>query len=140
MSKLSLRNQQFALALLGFLGIVALLFGSSAYADGSDNLGGIADNTKKSLKNIALLLTAIAYAMGIGLGLMAISKFKMHSANPTQVPMSAPVSLIILAGLALFLPSVFGVSGKTIFADKGVVGGIEGKVNIPGFDNGGGPK
>jgi intracellular multiplication protein IcmD len=56
-----------------------------------------------------------AYLAGLGFAIGAIMKFKQHKDNPTQIPIGTPIALIFIAAALLFLPSILGVAGSTMF-------------------------
>lgn len=98
----------------------------SAVTLASSGIGGIAGQAKKSLTNIAYLITAGAYVGGMGFGVGAIAKFKAHKDNPTQVPISQPIALLFVAAALIFIPSVFKSTGGTLFGGSGQIGGVSG--------------
>ena len=58
-------------------------------------------------------------------------KFKAHKDNPTQVPIGTPIALSLIAALLLFLPSILGVAGETIFSNKAKTAGPQGIMWCP---------
>jgi len=69
---------------------------------------------EQTLQSITELVTAGSYVMGLGLALAAITKFKAHKDNPQQRA-GPPIALAVIAALLLFLPSILGSSGETLF-------------------------
>jgi len=69
---------------------------------------------EQTLQSITELVTAGSYVMGLGLALAAITKFKAHKDNPQQIH-GPPIALAVIAALLLFLPSILGSSGETLF-------------------------
>ncbi len=108
---------------LGVLVIFALT-NMDAYA--AYTIGNVASQVKTSFAGLAELITAGAYIAGMGFGLAAILKFKAHKDNPTQIPVGTPIALLFIAAALLFLPTIFKVSGGTLFGSSGSVGGITG--------------
>ncbi len=104
------KNLFIKLALL----ITALLSFETIFA-ADQNLGGIASTIYNSFGQLAKLITAGAYLAGLGFAVGAIMKFKQHKDNPTQVPIGTPIALVMIAACLLFLPSILGVAGQTIF-------------------------
>ena len=82
----------------------------------AQDLGQIASTIYSSFGNVAKLITAGAYIAGLGFAVGAIMKFKQHKDNPTQVPIGTPIALVMIAACLLFLPSILGVAGETIFS------------------------
>jgi intracellular multiplication protein IcmD len=101
-----------------------LLYGADALAQ--QNLGTIATTISTSFGALAQLITAISYVAGMGFGMASILKFKAHRDNPTQIPIGTPIALLFVAAALLFLPTLFGIAGSTIFGANKTTGGISG--------------
>ena len=92
----------------------------------------IQKNVGSSVSNLARVLEDLALVCGIGFILASFFKFHQHKLNPTQVPMSQGVTLLIIgAGLSIFphlldtvSQSVFGTSVQKLggTAITGVIG------------------
>jgi intracellular multiplication protein IcmD len=103
-----------AMALFSIAGFV--------FAGGNDpaTLGSIADNIRKNLAALVNLVYGVAGFVGVLFLLTGIVKFKAHRESPTQVPMTAPLVLIGIGAALLFLPTLTGVAGQSIFGDSKV--------------------
>lgn len=108
--------------------LVCLCLGADALAAES-GIGAVAAHVKTNLSDIAKLITAGAYVAGMAFAVGAIVKFKAHKEQPQQVPIGTPIVLLFVAAGLLFAPSVFHVSGGTLFG-SGQVGGISGTVSF----------
>jgi intracellular multiplication protein IcmD len=97
--------------------------GSSVTGQG---IGGVASQVTGNLTNVARLITAGAYVVGMAFAVGAIVKFKAHKDNPTQIPIGTPIALLFVAAALIFLPSVFKTSGSTLFGASGSVAGASG--------------
>lgn len=97
--------------------LLALLVSSNLYASEKETIGGVAKTITGSFTNLAKLVTALSYLAGMGFALAAIMKFKQHKDNPTQIPVGTPVALIFIAAALLFLPSILGITGDSIFKE-----------------------
>ena len=118
---------------VGILLTLGLAFyASDVYAQGATDLGAVADNMTKTFGKLAQLITAISYIAGMGFGLAAILKFKAHKDNPTQIPIGTPIALLFVAAALLFLPTLFGVAGVTIFGSGAQKGGVTGVSTFAG--------
>jgi len=131
------KKNLFYLFILSLLNIMLVLAPSLAFAGaalelsgagggGTATIGTLSSNLKGTFANLAQLITAGAYIAGMGFGLAAILKFKAHKDNPTQIPVGTPIALLFIAAALLFLPSIFNISGGTLFGSSGSVGGITG--------------
>ena len=112
---------------------IALLICGSAIAD-AQSLGGISAQIYGNFAKLSKLITAGSYIAGLGFALASIMKFKMHKDNPTQVPIGTPAALTFIAAAMLFLPSILGTSGATIFNDGGTVATSTGTAWEPSFE------
>lgn len=99
----------------------------------SGGIGTIADNVRSNFSSLAKLITAASYIAGFGFAFASILKFKAHKDNPTQIPVGTPIALLFIAAALIFLPSVFSVSGKTVFGGSGQPGSVSGSTSVPGF-------
>ncbi len=107
-----------------FLTVIVFFQVSSVYA--ATNLSGVASEIVSNFGELAKLITAGSYIAGMGFAIGAILKFKAHKDNPTQIPIGTPIALIFIAAALIFLPTIFGVVGKTLFNSTSGVGGISG--------------
>jgi intracellular multiplication protein IcmD len=104
-----------------------------------NDVGDLAGNVKSSFEDIGLLMIVASYIGGFALTIAAIFKFKQHKDNPTQIPIGTPIALLVIGIILVFLPSLFGSAGQTIFGGEQEVGGFEGNVKaIEGGSSGGG--
>lgn len=124
----------------GFLSILGVgllvLISQGAFAE-SATLGKMADQVVTSFESVAKLITAGSYLAGLGFAIGGILKFKQHKDNPTQVTIGQPIALIFVAAALLFLPSILGVAGYTLFEGGGTTAGPTGTTIIPGAKTGG---
>lgn len=93
----------------------------------AQSIGDVATQITSSFEQLTKLITAGSYLAGIAFSIGAIMKFKQHKDNPTQVPIGTPIALVFIAAALLFLPSVLGVAGQTMFAG-GQMSGPQGSV------------
>lgn len=123
----------------GFLSILGVgllvLISQGAFAE-SVTLGKMADQVVTSFESVAKLITAGSYLAGLGFAIGGILKFKQHKDNPTQVTIGQPIALIFVAAALLFLPSILGVAGYTLFEGGGTTAGPTGTTIIPGAKTG----
>ena len=107
--------------------VVGCLFADVASATATaKSVGSLAGGVMGSMVGIAKLIVAGAFVAGMGFAVGAILKFKQHKDNPTQVPVGTPLALIFIAAALMFLPSIFGTLGQTVF------GGTTGKGSLKG--------
>ena len=104
--------------------VLCAAIGTVAFAEGG--IGTIATNVASNLSAVAKLITAASYVAGMAFAVGAIVKFKAHKDNPTQIPIGTPIALLFVGAALIFIPTVFKVSGATLFGASGVTGGISG--------------
>ncbi|HLD16979.1 MAG TPA: type IV secretion protein IcmD [Coxiellaceae bacterium] len=125
-----------ALALLAGSGIymiavLGLTLSSSAWAaaPGGGSVVGlktIASNVSGTVESLAKMLEVISLIAGIGFIMAAFFKFHQHKLNPTQVPLSQGLTLILIgAGLTLF-PILIPTAGTTFLGTKAKVSNVQG--------------
>ena len=103
----------------------SLIFIEVAYGT-SISVGSAAKNVTTSMSDLARLITAGSYVLGFGFAVGAVLKFKAHKDNPTQVTVGTPIALLFIAVALIFLPAIFGMAEKTIFAGSAKTGTVSG--------------
>ncbi len=110
-----LMMKRYLLRFLPWLTSFILFIIASEAIAGAGDLGQMASNITKTFAQVGNLITGGSYVAGLGFAIGAIMKFKQHKDNPTQIPIGTPIALIFIAAALLFLPSILGVTGTTIF-------------------------
>ncbi len=98
----------------------------SGYAFAAQTLGDIATTVTDSFGQLAKLITAGSYIAGLGFALGSILKFKLHKDNPQSTPIGTPIALLFIAAALIFLPTIFGIAGQTVFGSTAISGGVTG--------------
>lgn len=120
---------------LGLLGLVNIIANTSAYA--VSGIGGVAASVTSNLADIAKLITAASYVGGMAFVVAGIMKLKQHKDNPTQVPISTGIVFIFIGSALIFLPTIFTVTGSTLFGASGTVAGVSGITSFGATQAGG---
>lgn len=110
---------------LALLALTCLVVGTASLAAVS-GVGSVAATVTGNLANVAKLITAASYVAGMAFAVGAVVKFKAHKDNPTQIPIGTPVALLFVGAALIFIPTVFKVSGATLFGGSGAVAGVSG--------------
>lgn len=132
MKMLILQKDKMSLvSILGYCGALCSLFLLSDFAFAAETIGDVAIHVKSSFNALKKLIIAVAYVSGVGFGLIGTMKFKAHKDNPTQVPLSQPIVLLVVAAALLHLPAVLGTAGQTLF--KGASNEIVNEWDNPTF-------
>lgn len=117
-------------SVLCFLAVGAAFAASSGVIGSSSNLSTVATNVTGNFSAIAKLITGGAYIAGFAFAVGAVVKFKAHKDNPTQVMISQPIALLFVGAALIFIPSVFKITGSTLFGASGTYAGPSGSANI----------
>lgn len=113
---------------LGAACFCALFLTSTAIFAADMTLGNMASQIIKSFASLTKLITAGAYLAGMGFAVGGIMKFKQHKDNPTQITIGQPIALVFVAAALIFLPTILGMTGATMFGGSGKTGGPEGQI------------
>ena len=105
-----------------------LLMFSMHATSASDTIGSMASNITKSFTSLTKLITAGSYLAGLGFSIGAIMKFKQHKDNPTQIPIGTPIALVFISAALLFMPSILGMTGSTMFGEDYQTAGPSGMI------------
>jgi intracellular multiplication protein IcmD len=110
--RLLLRGLLLRLMVIG----AGLLFVSGAMAaEPSVTLATIQSSMKTSLGSLASILQDVALIAGIGFILAAFFKLHQHKMNPTQVPMSQGITLLLIGAALAVFPDLLGTATKGVF-------------------------
>ena len=117
MDKLQKKNNyKNSFVVVGCLSVLMLVCES---ATAGNDLGAMASSITSSFTSLTKLITAGSYLAGLAFSIGAIMKFKQHKDNPTQIPIGTPVALVFIAAALLFLPTILGIAGATMFGTSG---------------------
>jgi intracellular multiplication protein IcmD len=111
--------------MLAVLALGCFAVGTASFAAIS-GFGSVAAQVTSNVAQVAKLVTAGAYVIGMAMAVAAIVKFKAHKDNPTQIPIGTPIALLFVAAALIFVPTIFKVSGSTLFGGSGQVAGVSG--------------
>lgn len=137
-SKLSLRIARVAkpsFALLFLIGLPCCVFAGSSSAITVTNLETNLGNT---VTELSIILSNISLIAGIGFVLASFFKFHQHKMNPTQVPLSQGITLLLIGAALLLFPRLLPTAAKAAFGTTKITstGGSEIKALI-GSNSGG---
>lgn len=109
---------------------VALFFwADSSYAAGATGiaLSSITAHVNSTVGQLARILTDIALITGVGFVLASFFKFHQHKLNPTQVPISQGVTLLLIGAALLVFVMMLPTAKRAVFgnASMATVGGSQ---------------
>ncbi len=90
------------------------------------NVNGILGIIIKSLQNVPGLVSAVAYLLGLVMGVTGILKTKEHIENPNQTALREGVIRFLIGGSLLALPMVIAAAHNTIANAGSVQGAVSG--------------
>lgn len=108
---------------LGFMFISSAMAGDPSQGVTLTDLG---NNIDTSVSQLAKVLTDVALIAGVGFVMASFFKFHQHKLNPTQVPLSQGVTLLLIgAGLMLF-PTMLPTASKAVFGKDATIAQVGG--------------
>ena len=78
-------------------------------------VSALATNVGKSVGHLAVVLTDISIIAGIGFVMASFFKFHQHKLNPTQVPMSQGITLLLIGAALLLFPTMLPTATHAVF-------------------------
>jgi len=104
-------------------GVVLFVFADAALALKATSIAGNVTNT---MAGAAKIMQSIALVAGIGFIMAAFFKFHQHKQNPTQVPLSNGLAMLVIgAGLVLF-PTLIPTATSVITGSTGNTAKVSG--------------
>lgn len=103
---------------LGLIGATAaVLFMASDVALAQD-MSSVLQRVKGQMPDVAEILSAFSYIIGIGFGIKAALKFKEYNESKGRdAHLSQPITLIVVAAILLALPTFLTTGRNTIFGN-----------------------
>ncbi|HLD16978.1 MAG TPA: type IV secretion protein IcmD [Coxiellaceae bacterium] len=109
-----------------FIGLISLSTIAMAQTGSYIGLQTIASNVASTVESLAKMLQVIALIAGIGFIMAAFFKFHQHKLNPTQVPLSQGLTLLLIgSGLTMF-PILIPTAGTTLLGSDAHVSQVSG--------------
>lgn len=88
-------------------------------------ISSVADTIGKSVLSLGAIISDIALVAGIGFLLASFFKFDQHKKNPTQIPVSQPLTLMLIGAALCLFPTIMPLVQTAAFgskAERGAVG------------------
>jgi hypothetical protein len=96
------------------LGTAAAVSSGEAHAAAGNNFSAISTNIAASIADLPGLMSALAYLMGVVLGILGVLKIKDHVENPTQTPLKDGAVRLAVGGALFALPILFESMTNTV--------------------------
>lgn len=90
---------------------------SAVAAQSGEGLGKTVTKVTGQLANVRQLIIYVAYVAALGFVFAGVVKFKAHRDNPTQVPLSAPIVLLVVGILLGSIPQVLDIGSESVFEE-----------------------
>ena len=105
------------------IGIGLTAYGTVALATGQYKftVGSIAHNVGSAVGGLAFIMQDVALVAGIGFILVSFFKFHQHKLQPTQVPISQGITLLVIGAALTFLPRLIATPGSALLGSKASV-------------------
>jgi heme/copper-type cytochrome/quinol oxidase subunit 2 len=94
-------------------GLFAWLIVNVSHA--TPSAGSVAANTNEVLETITGIITVILYVAAMGVFVSACMKYRLHRQNPQQIPLSTPITELVLAIVLAGLPTVSKMTNEHLF-------------------------
>ena len=107
-----------------FLGAILLTGVALATTPIAVPVGSIASNVGSSVTGLVVVLTDVSIIAGIGFVLASFFKFHQHKLNPTQVPLSQGITLLLIGAALLLFPTMLPTTTTAVFGAGGQFGKI----------------
>lgn len=99
-----------------FFTVFLTVLGLSALAAGANvSAGQVAGNTSDILETVTSIIVAVLYIAAMGVFISATMKYRIHRQNPQQIPLSTPITELILAIVLAALPTVSKMTNQHLF-------------------------
>jgi hypothetical protein len=98
------------------LSFILAMITSAAMADVS--AGQVAGNASDILETVTSIVVVILYVAAMGVFVSACMKYRIHRQNPQQIPLSTPVTELVLALVLAALPTVSRMTNEHLFKQE----------------------
>jgi predicted branched-subunit amino acid permease len=96
-----------------FLSLCFCLLAITAFAG---DAGMVATNASGILENIIAIIMAILYIAAMAVFISATMKYRIHRQNPQQIPLSTPLTELVLAIVLAAIPTVTKITNGELFS------------------------
>lgn len=100
------------------IAFILLLVSIDAYALIPDSLGDLSDKLLLPMSLLTSALYNMSLAIGIALLFGAVIQYKNYRNNPSQVPLSRPITLLVFGVILVVLPILTKFSESAILVSR----------------------
>ncbi|MCD6055635.1 MAG: icmD [Gammaproteobacteria bacterium] len=98
-----------------FLTLILMLLSQTCFAV---SLGDIANNLLEPTRGITQLMYGVSYVAGAGMIIMALTQYKAHRDNPSQVRLGTPIAFFIFGVVFLMIPALSQHSASSVYVSQ----------------------
>lgn len=112
--------------------VLSALFGATlTYAangggDGGIGMATIASNVGDTMTSVAHIVNAVSLIAGICFVMSSFFKFHQHKLNPTQVPLSQGLTLLMIGAALILLPVLLPTAKQAVFGKQAQISTVSG--------------
>lgn len=111
------------------VGLVAFISSGLALADVATSgiaLSSIGSNIDSSVSVLGRVLSDISLIAGVGFVMASFFKFHQHKLNPTNVPLSQGITLILIGSGLILFPTLLPTTTRAVFGSQAKVNKVGG--------------
>lgn len=115
--------------LLIVFSVFGVLFAGAALASVTSGiaLSSIASNVDTSVEQLATVLSDVSLIAGVGFVMASFFKFHQHKLNPTQVPISQGVTLLLIGAALVLFPTMLPTAKRALFGSSAQIAKVGGQ-------------
>ncbi|HYF97496.1 MAG TPA: type IV secretion protein IcmD [Coxiellaceae bacterium] len=106
-----------------FVGVALVLFADAAWAIKATSIG---NNVTATMSSAAKIMQSVALVAGIGFIMVSFFKFHQHKQNPTQVPLSQGLAMLVIGAGLVLLPTLIPTAESVITGTTGNTAKVSG--------------
>ena len=102
------------------------LVSGACFAGDALTISGIASNMQGTVSSVATIITQVALVVGLSLVCASFFKLKQHKDQPTQVPISNGVTLLVIGAALTVFPLLLPTANQAAFGSSVTTGTVTG--------------
>lgn len=110
-------------AIIVAVSLLSICFSALAAPSGSNpmSLTDISSNVDTAITSLSQILENVALVAGIGFILVSFFKFHQHKLNPTQVPISQGITLLVIGAALTIFPKLIEAPSTAFVGSAGEI-------------------
>lgn len=103
------------------LGLSLLVVSVAHASDAPVTFSSISQNIGSAVTGLSRILEDVALVAGIGFIMVSFFKFHQHKMNPTQIPMSQGITLLVIGAALTVFPHLIETPGTALLGNSAKV-------------------